>query len=42
MRVKCLALFMKLQQIKLTAVIDSHMGNRGIPWDSPNKKTIYS
>ena len=40
MYVKCIILFMELQQIKLTAVIDSHMGNRAIPWDSPNKKKI--
>ena len=30
---------MELLKIKLTAVIDSHVGNRGIPWDSLNQFT---
>ena len=33
---------MELQKIKLTVVIDSHVCNRGIPWDSPNRKAIYA
>ena len=28
--------------MKLTVVIDSHVCNRGIPWDSPNRKAIYA
>ena len=32
---------MELPKIKLTAVIDSHVGNRGTYWVSPNKQPIY-
>ena len=33
--------FMEVQKTKLTAVIDSHVGDNGIPEESSDRKSIY-